>query len=152
MDYPELLELPSEHDYRNHFYSTYCQRPITTFDGISVRFRKENFKHAFFESVKGGHDNQFSEKRAKRINWIKATLEDCTSELYQGWDKGIRCYTDCRRVAVVKRNYVVVIEIIDENNAYFITAYVADTPSRPGIPSTLDKIKKGPKWLKQKNR
>ena len=76
------------------------------------------------------------------MNWIKAALQDKNSELYKGWDKQQKRYDGNRRVAIVMGNYVVVIALIGDSKANFVTAYVADT-SR-----TLEKIKGGPKWQK----
>lgn len=70
------------------------------------------------------------------------------SLLYIGWDNQKKCYDNQRRVAIVMGNYVVIIAISTKKpkQAKFITAFVADTPSRPGRPSTIEQIKRGPKW------
>lgn len=82
------------------------------------------------------------------MDWIAVTLKDPTSELFIGWNKKEKKYDNQRRVAVVMGNYVVVIALSKKNpkQANFITAYLADTPSRPGRPSTIDKIRKSPRW------
>jgi len=146
MSCPALVIYASEVEYREHYERVYCQAPIVCFDGICVRFRKEKFAHAFFESVHGGTDNLFSSKRAQRIDWIKCALEDPNSERFIGWDKYTKTYNRKRRVTVVMGNYVVVIALTKSNNADFVTAYLADTPARNGRPSTIDKIKSSPKW------
>ena len=147
MPYPSLVIYATEFDYKIHYEETYCQTPIVCFDGICVRFRKEKFYHAFFESIMGGKDNVFSHKRAERINWIQTALEDPNSERFWGWDSTKKRYDKKRRVTVVMGNYVVVISLIGETNAEFVTAYLADTPSKNGKPSTIDKIRRSPKYV-----
>ena len=90
----------------------------------------------------------FSIKRAKRIDWIKAALQDTDAELYVGWDGRRKRYDRRHRVTLVVGNYVVVIRLSGIKKAQFVTAYVADSPS------TLQKIKRNPKWgsLKIENR
>ncbi len=139
MPYPPLVSYQTIDEYRVHFERVYCQGPIVTFDGIPVRFRKDDFDHAFFESRRA-KDDTFSPQRSQRIDWIQATLQDPDSERYVGWDKKKKRYDRQRRVAVVKGNYVVVIAINKAGKGRFITAYVADS-SR-----TLGMIRQGPKW------
>lgn len=150
MTYPPLVSYASEAEYQKHFEDVYCKEPIATFDGIPVRFRKRDFHHAFFESVRGGHDNLFSTKRAERIDWIKKTLQDPNADRYQGWDKKNKKYDKSRRVTVVMGNYIVVIVVrqnkrTGDQTGHFITAYVADTPAKRGRPSTIDRIRRSPK-------
>lgn len=118
-----------------------------TFDGIAVRFRKGQFCHCFYESSRRNRvKDVFSAKRAQRIDWIKAALQDPNSERYQGWDKRRGRYDARRRVALVMGNYVVVIALKGRKQADFVTAYVADTPATPGRPSTVEMIRRAPKW------
>ena len=147
MHYPPIVKYASMDEYRRHFEDVYCQWPILTFDNIAVRFRKKDFDHCFFESVQA-KDDTFSPKRAERIDWIKTALEDPNSERYQGWDKKRKRYDSSRRVTIVMGNYVVVIELIRANTANFVTAYVADTLDEDGKSSTIEKIKKSPKWAR----
>jgi hypothetical protein len=56
MIYPPLLTLKDEHEYRHHWIKNYCQFPLCSFDNILVRFRKNDFEHAFFESVRAKDD------------------------------------------------------------------------------------------------
>jgi hypothetical protein len=141
MAYPPFVCYGTEIEYRNHFERVYCQQHIITFDGISVRFRKNCFDHSFYESSKRNKiKDKFSDQRAKRIDWIKATLQDPKAELYIGWDGTRKRYDKSHRVAVVVANYVVVIRVSGDKTAQFVTAYVADSVS------TLDKIKKSPRW------
>jgi len=147
MSYPPLLQLATAAEYRTHFESLYCRGPIATFDGIKVRFRKRDFNHCFFESSRrDGNKDDFSSKRAERMEWIKAALQDAHADRYLGWDKAKRTYDRSRRVTVVMGNYVVVIRITAARKADCVTAFVADTPARPGRPSTIDMIRRGPKW------
>lgn len=152
MAYPLFVKYATPDEYRVHFERVYCCGPITTFDGIAVRFRKDKFAHDFYESSKRDKTkDRFSWKRAERIDWIKAALEDPNSERYEGWDKEHKRYDPDRRVAVVMGNYVVVIALVGPKDANFITAYAADATSGPGRPSTLDLIRRGPEWA-LKNR
>lgn len=148
MVYPPLRKCTSPAEYRRHYENVYCRGPIRTFDGIAVRFRKRDFNHCFFESTRrDGSKNVFSRKRAERMDWIKTALQDPNSERYQGWDRVRKRYDKTRRVVVVMGNYVVVIALTGSKTADFVTAYVADTPGRPGQPSTIDKIRSSPKWV-----
>ena len=148
MSYPSLLNLQNQVDYQKYWINNYCKKGIQTFDGIVVRFRQKDFEHAFFESVRS-KDDTFSWKRAERMDWIATTLRDPSSELFIGWDNQKKRYDNHRRVAIVMGNYVVVISISKKKpkQASFVTAFVADTPPRPGRPSTIDMIKKRPKWI-----
>ncbi len=88
----------------------------------------------------------FSWKRAQRLDWIKAALQDSQSERYVGWDKKRKRYDSSRRVTIVNGDYVVVIALRNPSRAVFVTAHVADTPPRRGRPSTIQQIRRGPKW------
>lgn len=147
MNYPPLLNCKSIDEYRAHFESTYCKAPISTFDGITVRFRKRDFNHCFFESShRDSVKDTFSQRRAERLYWIKTALEDPGSERYQGWDKKRKRYDANRRVIVVMGNYVVVIAITGAKTADFKTAFVAETQTSTGQFSTIDKIRRSPEW------
>lgn len=140
MSYPPLVQYATESEYRRHFEKIYCKGPITTFDGIHIRFQKSNFSHAFFESI-NAKDDLFSTKRAERIDWIKATLQDPLSDRYLGWDKKKKRHDDSRRVTLVMNNYVVVVALNKKRSGgRFITAFIADSGR------TLRLIKNGPKW------
>ena len=82
-NYPPFLHYKSNQEYRKHFELVYCRGPVLTFDGIPVRFRKRDFDHAFFETV-NNKDDTFSVKRAQRMDWIKAALQDPGAERYMG--------------------------------------------------------------------
>jgi hypothetical protein len=139
MPYPPLVKYLSEQKYRQHFEDVYCKQPLLTFDGISVRFRKSNFDHAFFES-KNAKDDTFSMIRAERMDWIKAALEDPNSDRFVGWNNRLKCYDNTRRVTIVLKNYVIIIGITKKGAGFFITAFVADSDR------TLSLIRKGPRW------
>ncbi len=85
-------------------------------------------------------------KRAERIDWIKAALQDPDSEREVGWNKQKKRYEKSRRVTIVMQNYVVVIQLTGHKKANFVTAYLADTPGSKSRPSTVDQIRTGPKW------
>ena len=147
MNYPPLVNYQTEVEYREHYESVYCRCGIVTFDGITVRFRKSQFQHAFYESSRrDGKKETFSEFRAKRIDWIKAALQDPESERYQGWDRDSRCYTKKRRVTVVMGNYIVILDLTSDKAGEFITAFVDRGIRTPGRPRSIDQIRSSPKW------
>jgi hypothetical protein len=148
MPYPSLVAGLTAAQYRERFERAYCHGAIQTFDGIGVRFRKMHFNHAFFESSRrDGSKDQFSTERAERLDWIKATLEDSAAERYLGYNKETKSWDKTRRVAVVQGNYVVIIRLLSQIEAEFVTAFVADSAPPVGKNlSTLDKIKMGRKW------
>jgi len=73
--------------------------------------------------------------------WIKATLLDPAALLKQGYDKKTKSYSDNRRVALVKGNYVVVIRFIKKRVAKFVTAFEISEEESLGL--FID----GPDWL-----
>jgi hypothetical protein len=149
LELPPFVDLGSEKEYRARFDQMYCSAPISTFDGIAVRFRKRQFDHCFFESTtRDGVKNQFSTERARRIDWIRAVLESPDAELYQGWDNRRRRRDPSRRVAVVLGEYVVIIALVGDDQADFVTAFVSDPPG-PGRLSAVQEIRRGPKWAKE---
>lgn len=142
MQYPPLTKYSTVDEYKNHFFKIYCKKTISTFDGIQVRFKKSDFNHCFYESSKRNKiKDRFSNIRAERIDWIKTTLQDKNAILKLGWDRVKKKYNKKkeRRVAVVKGNYIVIIQLLKENKASFKTAFVADSRS-------LNKILKSPDW------
>jgi hypothetical protein len=143
MSFPPLVHYKTESEYFRHYEKIYCVGPILAFDGIPVWFRKSRFNHAFFESShRDNRKDKFSETRAQRIDWIKATLQNRNAMLYCGWDKSKRKYDPRWRVSVVYDNYVVVIELSKKQDGTlkgeFRNAYVAD--------NSIEKIKSSPKW------
>lgn len=140
MDYPPLLNLADEEAYRHHFEAEYCVSPLPTFDGISVRFRKRVFYHAFFESSSSWKkDDQFSTARAERMDWIKTALSDPKADLRYGYDSKKRCEARDRRVVIVKGNFIIVIRLIDDKRAEFVTCFVATTRA-------VQQIRRSRKW------
>lgn len=144
--YPPLVEYNNPYEYKAHFEETYCKAPILTFDGIKVFFSKSDFKHAFYESSdRRGAKDLFSTVRAKRIDWIKITLQNVNANIYQGWDKKRKVYMPHRRVSVVYEDFVVIISLSlnrsGELKGKFITCYQAD--------NSIEKIKSSPMWNKQ---
>src|SRR5439155_7078134 len=124
MVYRPRVRYASEAEYRDHFERVYCKAPIATHDGIEVRFKLSQFKHAFYE---GDFKSGFSKERAERIDWIGEALRDDKLRLYMGWDSSRRTFHQRRRVSIAGGNYVVIIEIDakDKKVALFITAYDA---------------------------
>ena len=107
-------------------------------------FRKDQFAHSFFESSrKDNNTDFFSPERSERIDWIKATPQNSSAELYCGWISKKKKVDPNSRVSVVYGNFVVVI-LIKKNKrngklrGQFITAYLAD--------NSIGKIKRNPKW------
>lgn len=137
----------SEEKLRAIFCEVYCDRKkeILTFDGIVVKFHPQMFDHAFFESIdrKEKDKSNLSIDRCEKIYWIKQALEDAESKLKQGWIKKTKSYDNSRRVAVVKGNYVVIIQLVDEKSARFITAYSIDDDDN------WQKLMDSPDWTKK---
>lgn len=151
--YGELMVVKDHtvEDLRKIWAEEYCRKVIKTHDGIRVHFYDSSFYHAFYESsVRNGSSNKpkskdiFSPRRAARMMWIKDVLADKDAKMYVGYDSKAKCYTRSKRVSVVKGDYVVVIQLYKEDQARFITAYVAD--------NSIDKIKSGPEWTPEKGK
>jgi hypothetical protein len=141
VQYPALLSLPNVAAYRAHFEATYCVDPIRTFDGINVRFRKEDFDHCCFKSTKRNREKDaICPLRAERLDWIRVALQDRSSERYQGWDADRKAIAPHKRVALVMGDYVVIIRITGPGWARFNTAFPADSAD------TLAKIRSAPIW------
>jgi hypothetical protein len=141
MAMPPLKTFADEVECGLYYKQVYCSGPIPTFDGIMVRFDRRDFLHLFFESSnRDGNKDTFSTRRAERIDWIKAALEDPGADLYQGYDSETKTYLPGRRVCVVSGNYVVVISLLGGNRAKIVTAFVIDDPK------VLALIKASPKW------
>ena len=135
----------TEAEWRDLWDAAYCRQSITTFDGIHVHFYNDNFDHAFFESSdrrrganKAKKKDILSMRRLSRFFWIKDVLRDPDAELHVGYDSSRKSFTRGKRVAIVKNDYVVIIQLYSENEAKFITAFVAD--------QSIDKIKQSPLW------
>jgi hypothetical protein len=140
MAMPPLKTFADAVECGKHYKQVYCSGPIPTFDGIMVRFDNRDFLHLFFESRGGGKKNLFSIRRAERIDWIKAALQDPAADLFQGYDNETKTCRPDRRVCVVSGNYVVIISLLGDNKAKIVTAFVVDDPKVLGF------IKASPKW------
>ncbi|TVQ53254.1 MAG: hypothetical protein EA377_08480 [Phycisphaerales bacterium] len=141
MSVPPFVQYETTDEYRAHYERMYCQSPVPTFDGYQVRFRKDRFEHCFYESTRRNKvKDQFSWQRAKRIDWIKAALQDPDAELYVGWDNKRKRHDHTHRVTVIVEDYVVVIRLSKRMTAQFVTAYVADSQR------TIDRIRSSPRW------
>jgi len=140
--YPPLVSYTTELEYKSHYERVYCRGPIHTFDGIDVWFRKEQFEHCFYESSKRDDiKDVFSWRRAERIDWIKAALQDPLSELYFGWDNKRKRHNRKRRVLIVQGNYIVIITLRRNMvEANFVTAFI-------DLPHTLSQIRGSPRWV-----
>ncbi len=146
MRLPPLLAYPTEEEYKAHYEQAYCQGGMITFDNIKVYFRKEKFRHAFYESSgRDGVKDRFSPQRACRMNWIEATLCSPEAMLYMGWDKAKSRYDAASRVSVVFEDFVVIIRLslikTDTLKGDFVTCYQAD--------NSIGKIRKSPKWNRE---
>ena len=132
----------TEAELRKLWSDTYCVAPITTFDGIEVKFYSNMFDHAFYESAdhKAKDKSVLSLNRCEKMLWIKETLQDPAALLKKGWDNKTKSYDDTRRVAMVKGNYVVIILIYADKKARFIAAFQIDDDEN------LELFKNGPDW------
>ena len=148
MALPPLLIYETVREYKQHYERHYQRGTIVTADGIRVYFKPQKFGHAFYQNSqrRKGPKDEFSEERAQRMDWIKATLEHPEAELYMGWNKDQKCYDETRRVSVVFAEFVVVIELglnkRNELKGNFVTCYVAD--------KSINRIKSSPIWDKDK--
>lgn len=147
MSSPPLLILANSAEYRKHYQRNYCQETIYTSDNIRVFFGRIKFDHAFYKNSqnKSGPKDAFDLDRAKRIDWVRATLESARATLYQGWNSYNKSYEENRRVSVLYEDFVVIIEMSinrqGELKANFITCYVADRSIRA--------IQTSPLWDKE---
>ncbi len=141
MTYPSLLDLKSPDEYRKYFEENYYNQEVYTFDKIRVLFPKGAFEHAFYSSSsrRDHKKDVFSTERAERMPWIKVALEDASAELYLGWDNKRKCVVTNRRVAIVVRDYVVIIQTKSVDMAFFISAFIANQRA-------LKMIRLNPKW------
>lgn len=141
--YAELIILDTEAEYRDYYKIEYCDKQITTHDGMVVTFRPEDFDHAFFKNASRRRKDKsiFATERAQRMSWIKKVLQDKNLTLYAGWDSKRKRYDHTRRVCLVTDDgYVVVLRIVNATKAVFNTAYLIDDPE------VERKIKSSPVW------
>ena len=141
MSYPPLRKFNTEAEYRRYFEQKYCCSPLLTHDGIPVRFTKRDFDHAFYtsSSPKQPDKSIFYFERAETIDLIEAVLQDSSASLHCGWDNKKKRANPMRRVAIGKRNYIAVIQIMKSGRARFITAFQANN-------RTALQILGNPKW------
>lgn len=139
---PALLFLPNEEAYKAHFINTLVRSRITTCHGVPVKFKSERFSHAFFESTRRDRDKDvFSPIRAKRMDWIKPTLEGPVADWYQGWSRKRQRHEFTRSVSVAYGSFVVVLHYYLSRGslaASFITCYEAER--------SIQTIQKSPRW------
>lgn len=106
-------------------------RAINTKDGIRIRFRKNHFYHAFFESNRSNKDT-FSLARASRMPDVLSILQSPSSEFRCGWDNKTRKHSASKRVAFHPPDPFVVVVLIRRNKktgeleGEFITCYPAN--------------------------
>lgn len=134
----------TEAELRDLWRDQYClpHLDIQTIDGISVKFYEDMFDHCFYESDnrKERDKSILSYNRLEKMLWIKDTLMDPQARLKIGWDRDSKSYTLKKRVALIKENYVVIIRIIKQSKAKFITAYEIQENEN------LSKILDSPDW------
>ncbi len=132
----------SELELRDLWQEEYCNAAVFTFDNLEIRFYPDMFDHAFYESQnhKQKDKSLLSLNRCEKMLWIKDTLRDPEALLKQGWLKDKKVYTNSRRVAMIKNNYVVIIQIVSQSRARFITAYEIEDEDN------LSKFINGPNW------
>lgn len=142
-----LLRLKDAEEYKQHFIKKYCNRKIYTFSNIRVKFYEDQFEHCFYESRnrKRRDKSIFSVERAQRMDWIEEVLLNEKVEIFVGWDRDKKRYNNNRRVSIISpENYVVILNIIKEKEAKFITAYVASK-------TNAKKIRNAPLWSNKKD-
>lgn len=141
-----LLHLPSEAAYRAHYVQAFTGRPhnfATASGTVPVYFSRDQFDHAFFESMnRNGVKDQFSKVRAERMNHITTALSDRTLERRAGWDSRRQRHDHVRCVTVTLGDFVIVIRLgmtqSEQLKGNFVTCYVAD--------NSIGKIRRSPSW------
>ncbi len=138
---PDLLDLASEEEYRNHYLNTLVNGDIIySVDGVEVVFHADRFEHAFsgYSNKWDSRKDIFDIERARRINWIAPVIQGVSSESYRD-DHSTR---KPRRIYLSSANkYVVVTEPITGNREKFITAF-------PCGDSKASQVRRMPKWKK----
>ena len=138
---PPLLQLANLELYRSYFKATYCLRPLVTHDGITVRFRQNQFGHIAQESSqRDGVKDTLSTVRLERLSWIKHGLKDSSLILLAGWDNKKKVYDHKRRVTLMVGDFVIVLALKNKEEADFVTCYLADSPRTKG------KLQTAPLW------
>jgi len=145
--YQPFLLLSDETEYKEFYISSLCASPLVCFDSLSVKFRPEQFNHAFYERTKRyyKHKDIFSIERAKRMSWITTCLQDDTISPLAGYDNKRKRYDHNRRVSLITPdNFVVVLRLINQEEAQFVTCFIVDNAN------VATKIRKSPLWNPQK--
>lgn len=70
----EIIILKTQKEYKEEYRRIYLNDDIYLFDDIPIEFSEKDFDHIFFEPNKEGSSYVFSERRAKRIYFMKAVL------------------------------------------------------------------------------
>ncbi len=84
----EIILLKNQEDYRQAYEDIYVKN-IFYLGDILVTFSQRDFDHIFFEPGKEDEGYVFSERRAKRMNFIKAVLSgDIDIEIMYETDRG----------------------------------------------------------------
>lgn len=75
----EFIILDNESQYRLEFIKVYCSGQKFILRGFNVNFLENDFDHIFSEPTEGENNARaFSKRRAKRLMFIKALLEEDT--------------------------------------------------------------------------
>ena len=138
---PPFLDLPDEKAYLEHFLTHYCRRVIKTHEGIRIFFQKDTFFHAFYESNMSDKD-QFSLRRAKRMDWIIHTLTDKTACAFQGWVTKKKDYDPTRKTAMLYKPFVVIVGFSLNNNNLLKGNFITCSPAD----DSFIKIQRAPVW------
>ncbi len=84
----EIIILKTKQEYKEEYRKTYLNSDIFLAD-IPVEFSEKDFDHIFFEPGKEGVGYVFSERRAKRMYFMKAILSgDFNIEIMYETDRG----------------------------------------------------------------
>jgi hypothetical protein len=123
VELPPLLELDSEDEYFQHYVNTLVKdSPFVMPDGTKIIFYGSVFGHAFY-----GYSSRwlkkkdiFDKERARRMDWIRATLTDSNSKCYK---ETITARKIHRIVLTGTGAYLVITEVIRKGIEKFITAF-----------------------------
>jgi hypothetical protein len=143
--YSELLSYEDISEYEGLYCSHYCEREIKTHDGFTVKFRKEDFAHAFYSNASRRERDKsiFSYSRAHRLLWIEKVLKDEKLVMYAGWDSKRKRYDHSRRVTLITQDGYVVVLRSNKKGFVFVTAYLIDEPENQ------KRIEESPIWNRE---
>lgn len=74
----EIILLETKEEYKKEYRKIYVDANFDLF-GIPVIFSKEDFDHIFSEPIKNKSQRSFSLRRAKKMMYIKALIEQITN-------------------------------------------------------------------------